>query len=248
MALSYKEAVSAPLLSVEEERAALHDWQEKGDQGALELLLRSHARLVHAQANKWSSNPVEQEDLVAEGMIGLMRAADLFDLEQEVRFSTYAQWWVRTSVTTALARMKSIVNMPSRMFLDARMGRLEGDDLEAALQASLGAISLNEGDGDDFRGGERELRAPGPTPEEHATTVSGEARLRKVLTEALAQLDPRDRELLERRKLMAEPESIQETALWLGVTCDRVALFERRAMARLRLRLERLGCTPAMLG
>ncbi|WP_102223644.1 sigma-70 family RNA polymerase sigma factor [Acidimangrovimonas sediminis] len=247
MGLSYREAVEAPLLSVEEERAALHDWQERGDQRALELLLRSHARLVHAQAQRWSKNPTELEDLVAEGMIGLMRAADLFDLEQQVRFSTYAQWWVKTCVSTALARMKSIVNMPSRVFIDARMGRLDGSDT-AALQAAQAHLSINAGIGEAGGLGLNDLPATGLTPEEHAEAQSSAARLRVVLTEALMQLDPTDREILERRKLAPEPESADDTAMWLGVSPDRVPLFERRALSRLRLRLERMGCTPAMLG
>jgi RNA polymerase sigma factor (sigma-70 family) len=224
MGLSYKDALEAPLLSFEDERVALHDWQERGDQRALELLLRSHARLVHAHAQRWTSNPVEMEDLVAEGMIGLMRAADLFDLEQTVRFSTYAQWWVKTSISTAVARMKTIVNMPSRVYFDARRGRISGEEQRAALQAS-----------------------PGRTPEEHAEAESSASRVREILLVALGQLASVDRELLERRKLAPEPETIAETAAWLGISVDRVAVFERRALSRLRLRLERLGCTPAML-
>lgn len=247
MGLSYREAVDAPLLSVEEERAALHDWQERGDQRALELLIRSHARLVHAQAKRWSRNPTEIEDLVAEGMIGLMRAADLFDLEQPVRFSTYAQWWVKTCVSTALARMKSIVNVPSRVFIDARAGRLDAEDT-AALQAVQAHLSINAGIGEVGGLGLGDLPAPGLTPEEQALASSSAARLRVVLNEALLQLDATDRELLERRKLAPEPESAEDTAAWLGISPERVPLFERRALSRLRLRLERMGCTPAMLG
>jgi RNA polymerase sigma-32 factor len=246
MGLSYKDALEAPLLSFEDERVALHDWQERGDQRALELLLRSHARLVHAHAQRWTSNPVEMEDLVAEGMIGLMRAADLFDLEQTVRFSTYAQWWVKTSISTAVARMKTIVNMPSRVYFDARRGRISGEEQRAVLQASQAHLSI-DAVGGVGEANMAELRAPGRTPEEHAEAESSASRVREILLVALGQLASVDRELLERRKLAPEPETIAETAAWLGISVDRVAVFERRALSRLRLRLERLGCTPAML-
>lgn len=247
MGFSYRDALDAPLLGVEEERIAIHDWQDRGDQRALELLLLSHARLVYAQAQRWSSNPVELEDLVAEGMIGMMRAADLFDLEQNVRFSTYAQWWVKTSISTAAARMKSIVNMPSRVYHDARRGRLSDADQSSTVLAAQPHLSI---DAVESAGGDRyfdELRAPDQTPEEHAEAESSASRVREILLEGLAQLGKTDRELLERRKLAPEPEPVEVTAAWLGVSVERVPVFERRALSRLRLRLERLGCSPAML-
>ena len=79
IATSHRAALNEPMLAPEVERAAICAWQDDRDPHALELLLRSHARQAWAQAARWSDNPSQIEDLVAEGMIGLMRAADRFD-------------------------------------------------------------------------------------------------------------------------------------------------------------------------
>ncbi|WP_127900744.1 sigma-70 family RNA polymerase sigma factor [Solirhodobacter olei] len=247
MALNYREALNAPLLDEQAEREAIQNWQRKGDRAALELLVRTHARQVYSQAQRWTSNPVELEDLVAEGMIGLMRAADQFDLAHKVRFSTYAHWWVMTSVSTAVARIRSLVDMPPRTYLDARMGRLSGADKDFALQAIRGYVNIDAmaGDQDSPRG--QELESPDMTPEERFAADSAHELLRRTIAEALEDLAEPDREVLVRRKLQATPETAEEVASSLGITRDRVRMIERRAMARLKLSLQRLGFTPAML-
>lgn len=247
MALNYRDALRTPMLSEREERTAIQDWQHKGDRSALELLLRSHARQVYSQAQRWTSNPVELEDLVAEGMIGLMRAADQFDLAQEVRFSTYARWWVMTSVTTAVARIRSLVDMPARTYLDARMGRLSGVDRDFALQALREYVNIDAVAVDLDRPRSTELESPDMTPAEHFEAASSDALLRKTMARALDDLGEPDREVLMRRKLGATPEPVEEIAAALGISRERVRQIERRAMARLKLSLQRLGFTPAML-
>ena len=135
MFITRQAAMSEPMLSVAQERDAVRNWQERGDRDALELLIRSHARQVYAQAARWTDNPSHREDLVAEGMIGLMRAADNFDLAQGVRFSTYASWWVLNGVSAALVRIKTVIDIPVRTYLDASGGRLGSEDQEIAQMA-----------------------------------------------------------------------------------------------------------------
>ena len=247
-ALTYRAALNAPLLDVGEERDAILRWQQNGDRGALELLMRSHARQVYAQAQKWTSNPAELEDLVAEGMIGLMRAADLFDLTQEVRFATYSHWWVLTSVSTALARMRSLIDMPHRTYLDATMGRLTGADRDLVMQALQGRISLDAPIFDEGVGQALDmLRCPDLTPEESAEAASTTAMLRDLLEDALDELGDPDREIVIRRKLHSTPETIEEISRHLGISRDRARMVERRALARLKLCLLRRGFSLAML-
>ena len=247
MALNYRDALRTPLLEEQAERDAIRDWQSSGDRAALDLLLRTHARQVFALARRWSSDPVELDDLVAEGMIGLIRAAGQFDLSQNVRFSTYAHWWVMSSVSTAIARIRSLVDMPARTYLDARMGRLSGVDRDLALQALGGYVNIDAmaADPDTPRG--HELQSPEPTPEEQLAATAKDLLLRETMALALAELGEPDREVLVRRKLGAAPEPVEEIARALGMSRSRVRLIERRAMARLRLSLQRLGLTPAIL-
>ncbi|TMV54820.1 sigma-70 family RNA polymerase sigma factor, partial [Thioclava sp. BHET1] len=191
--------------------------------------------------------PVELEDLVAEGMIGLMRAADQFDLSQTVRFSTYARWWVMTSVATALARMKSLVDMPPRTYLDARMGRLTGAERDMALQALHGQVNIDALVRGESGLHSHDLASPDMTPEEHAEAMSSAALLRRVMNDAVGTLGDPDAEVLRRHRLNAVPETIEEIAEAMGLSRDRVRQIERRAMTRLKLSLQRLGYTPAML-
>ena len=107
--MSYQAAMRVPLLSFEQERAAIGGWQDRGDRKALELLVCAHARQAWALAARFTDNPTHLEDLAAEGMMGLLRAADSFDRSQDVRFSTYASWWIRSSIQDYVLRNWSIV-------------------------------------------------------------------------------------------------------------------------------------------
>ena len=89
------------MLALEDERVLLKDWQVSKDKFALESLVLSHARIVFYWARKLSDDQAEREDLISEGILGLIHAADLFDLDRDVRFSTYAKWWVKNATMTA---------------------------------------------------------------------------------------------------------------------------------------------------
>ena len=79
MCLSRDAALSAPMLDIDEERSAIRLWQDHRDRRALETLVRAHARLAWSVARRWTDNPAHLEDLVAAGMIGLVRAAERFE-------------------------------------------------------------------------------------------------------------------------------------------------------------------------
>ncbi|MWD28462.1 sigma-70 family RNA polymerase sigma factor [Aquicoccus sp. SCR17] len=236
MFITLQAAMKEPLLSLAEERAALRAWQGAGDRGALELLIRSHARQVYAQAARWSDNPAHLEDLVAEGFIGLMRAADNFDLSQEVRFSTYAAWWVLNGVSAAFTRIKTVIDIPARTYFDARTGRLPAEDQLFAQFAMQGMVELDAEMLDGTGPGEA-LACPDLTPEEATTQRSDKAEQRRLLEVALARLDPQDREVIRRRKLSEPPDSVETVAQALGMTKERLRQVEKRALMRLRRRL-----------
>lgn len=102
---------AARLLSRAEERALLAAWQESGDRVALERLLAAFRRLVLSVVRRFSRYGVAAEDLAQEGMIGLVQAASRFDLGRDVRFSTYALWWVRAAIQDHVLRNWSIVRI-----------------------------------------------------------------------------------------------------------------------------------------
>jgi RNA polymerase sigma-32 factor len=102
-------ATSAPFLEREEERALAFAWRNDKDQRALHRLTSAHMRLVIALAAKFRHYGLAAADLVQEGHIGLLEAAARFEPERDVRFSTYATWWIRASIQDYVLRNWSIV-------------------------------------------------------------------------------------------------------------------------------------------
>lgn len=140
---SVQAAARIPLLELDEERNAIRRWQDHGDQEALELLIRSHARQAWSMAVRYTDNPVHQEDLAAEGVLGLIRAADNFDLGQDVRFSTYAGWWVMNGVTSAATRIRSVIDVPVRAVTEMRSGKMAEEDQSVITMAMQGIVALD---------------------------------------------------------------------------------------------------------
>ncbi len=104
-----KAAAEAPFLEREEEKLLAISWREKGDRRALHKLTASHMRLVIAIAAKFRNYGLPISDLVQEGHVGLLEAAARFEPARDVRFSTYATWWIRASIQDYVLRNWSIV-------------------------------------------------------------------------------------------------------------------------------------------
>lgn len=102
-------SMAAPLLSREREQALVARWRADGDQSALDELVTSHMRLVIGIAVRFRGYGLPLADLIQEGSLGLMQAAERFDLARNTRFSTYAGWWVRAAIQDYVLRNWSIV-------------------------------------------------------------------------------------------------------------------------------------------
>jgi RNA polymerase sigma-32 factor len=102
-------AMEAPFLGREEEHDLAVRWKEAGDELALHRLIAAHMRLVIALANRFRHYGLPAADLIQEGHVGLLEAAARFEPEREVRFSTYATWWIRASMQDYILRNWSIV-------------------------------------------------------------------------------------------------------------------------------------------
>ncbi|MEM1377338.1 MAG: RNA polymerase factor sigma-32 [Pseudomonadota bacterium] len=102
-------AMNAPYLEREEEHELAVAWKDKQDQNALHKITTAHMRLVISMASKFRNFGLPMSDLVQEGYVGLLEAAARFEPEREVRFSTYATWWIRASMQDYILRNWSIV-------------------------------------------------------------------------------------------------------------------------------------------
>jgi RNA polymerase sigma-32 factor len=148
-----RQAMRAPYLTRDEELALALRWKERRDQEALNRIALAHMRLVVAMAGRFRHFGLSASDLIQEGHIGLLEAAARFDPDREVRFSTYAAWWVRASMQDFILRNWSIVRggtssgQKALFFnlrrLKARLAREHGGDalrheLHIAIAEALG--------------------------------------------------------------------------------------------------------------
>lgn len=101
--------MKAPYLTREKELELAYRWRDERDEKALEKLSLSHMRLVIAVASRFRNFGLPLGDLIQEGHVGLLEAAARFEPEREVRFSTYATWWIRASIQDYILRNWSIV-------------------------------------------------------------------------------------------------------------------------------------------
>jgi len=104
-----REAMNAPLLTREHELDLARRWRHDGDEDALHELVSSYTRLVVSTASRFKHYGLPAGDLVQEGIVGLMQAAARFEPERDVRFSTYAAWWIRSAMQDYILRNWSVV-------------------------------------------------------------------------------------------------------------------------------------------
>ncbi len=135
-----REAMNAPYLEREEERALAVRWRDDGDKQALDRLTSAHMRLVIAIASRFRNFGLSMSDLIQEGHVGLLEAAARFEPERDVRFSTYATWWIRASIQDFILRNWSIVrggtsSSQKALFFNLRRirAKLQADESDSAV-------------------------------------------------------------------------------------------------------------------
>lgn len=274
-----KASMREPLLSRDHEFELAVRWREEGDEESLHELVRAYTRLVVATASKFRNYGLPMGDLVQEGNVGLMQAAARFEPGREVRFSTYAAWWIRSAMQDYILRNWSIVRtgttaaQKSLFFnlrrLRARIGAAaSGSSMTPAARAwiatelqvdvaevemmemrllasdqSLNAPISDSGEDDwqDFLADSR------PSPEDVVIGMrDGETRSR-WLAEALGELTPRERTIINQRRLSEEGATLEQLGHELGVSKERVRQLEHRALVKLRESIMRRVETSADL-
>jgi RNA polymerase sigma-32 factor len=255
------ELSSRKALSPELERELVLKWRA-GDRDAGRRLIEACLPFVMTIALEYRRWGLPLEDIVQEGNIGLMKAADRFDPERGCRLVTYAAYWVRAEIRDHVVRGYRIVRLgaskPERRALRIYRKTRERDP-EALAEAS--GISVHRAEAlmpllsaRDVRLDDRtpeggaaldRLASPIPTPEDEIATAEQKTRVEDALTLAVDELPPREREIMRSRWLTETPETLEEVGHRFGISKERVRQLEERAKRRVRERVEALVGHPS---
>jgi RNA polymerase sigma-32 factor len=255
------------LLTPVEEHALAIRWWDEHDSDAAARLVTSNLRFVVKIAFEYRTYGMRLLDLIQEGNLGLMVAVKRFDPTRGVRLTTYAVWWIRAYIQEHIRRTWSLVRFGTtraeqRCFYRLRRERqrlerggasadparlakalgVRAEELEAIeSRITRRDLSLDDPayvDTDETRGDRIADERPGPEATVAARELSEHARDR--IREAMQDLDPRERNIIQRRYLNRRPATLKELGQSFGISRERVRQLEARAKAKMRNHLRGL--------
>jgi RNA polymerase sigma-32 factor len=228
-------AMSAPLLHRDEERALALRWRNERDEAAMHKLAKAHMRLVIAIAVRLRHYGLSLADLIQEGHVGLLEAAVRFEPDREVRFSTYATWWIRASMQEFILRNWSIVRGGTSSTQKALFFNLRRIRARLALKGDAGT-----------RGEivDEIARSLGVSP---ADVEMMDARLSAPDVSLNAPLSEEEPGAAERLDFIADGQPLPDEAVATAIDTTRRAHWLEDALASLSARERRVLCERRLI-
>jgi RNA polymerase primary sigma factor len=256
--LFLKDIGKARLLTAQEE-VDLAKQIERGDVDAKQKMVESNLRLVVSIAKNYRNQGLPFLDLIQEGAIGLVRAAEKFDYRKGFKFSTYATWWIRQAIARALADMARTIRIPVHVVeklnkigraersLATALGReptaeeiadvvtgIDPDEVESIKRFAQAPISLEKPVGDEQQSefGQFIADERAKSPYEHTVEILTKQALRDVLE----NLSYRERRVLELRYGLGgkHPCTLDEVGRTFNVTRERIRQIENQSLKKLQ--------------
>jgi RNA polymerase primary sigma factor len=249
-------AARAHSLLTADEEIELAQAIERGDLAAKERMINANLRLVVSQARRYQGHGLPMEDLVQEGMLGLIRAVEKFDWRRGFKFSTYGTLWIRQALQRGLQNHGRTIRLPVHVAqrqtkvrkveseLSTKLGR-EPTDEEIAAEAKIpaeevaelreltrGLTSLDQPVGEDGETAFGDLLASArPQPAEEVES----AERQELINGAVDQLPEPERNVIRLRfgLVGAEPLNLRQTGLELGITLGKARELEQQGLSRL---------------
>ena len=266
----FNNAMKTGVLSKEEEKQLAENWAFRGDKKSMHKIIRAYSKLVIAYAMKYKNYGLSITDLVQEGHIGLMQAIAKFEPQRDIRFSTYAGWWIRSSIQDYVLKNWSIVRTGTTasqksLFFSLRKLKLElmhyEKDQNKVRLLVAEKLKVKPSDVENmenrFSGSDKSLNAK--VSESYDQEVGnfivdekslGETdlveridlvRKRSWFKKAMRELGVRESQIIALRHLSDDPLTLEKLGKLLKISKERVRQIENRAIKKLKVVVKQIS-------
>lgn len=254
-----REIGQIPLLTAQQEKEAVKGYQEEGRKECRDLLINSNLRLVVSIAKKFNGRGLPLLDLIQEGNCGLIKAVEKFDYKRGFKFSTYATWWIRQSITRAIADQSKTIRIPVHMTetinkltriqrqliqdlgrdplpeeIAEKLPNMKPEKVREIQRIALEPVSLETpiGEEDDSHLGDfiEDKTSISPVEYTHNQLLKDEIAL------ALETLNKREEEVIMMRYGLhdGQPRTLEEVGQAFSLTRERIRQIEVKALCKLK--------------